>query len=375
MMADLTEEGPIHRFELYHTVDGSAERLERIAIKEGSEAGDVAQVLFDFAEHDASTRDSGHQRYTVAAFRSESQSEPETQFPFRINGRPKNAWTGGDTEQPTDKGERAQMMRMQNDSHALVMRMADSIGGRLSAEIDKIRKDRDALEEKIRKMSNDAEDLADRRLDRELVRAEVLQRTKLYGDVASSLLPLLAPIAGGLVNRFMMSKGEKNGHSAKSLVPKNPEVTERKTLVKEFVECITAAEGAAIAEALNPIKLVTLNQIAGLKDDDDPLMTTAFDTAMWKFMKALETPEVMAIMAALETANRNRFMTIYQAYGKLEMASQEGLADVLKDQPPPPERSASSDQQSVEAGETEIIAAPTKTRPSGARNRKGKAPS
>lgn len=350
MMADITEEGSPDRFELFHTVDGNAERLEIHKCKDGDDAGDVAQLLFDSARQDADTRDNKYQRYTVALFRHADQQEPEVQFPFRIQARPGTNWTGGDTEQPTEKGERAQLMRIQNETHSIMMRFAESFGGRFSSELDKVRAEREKLEEKLRSQALAMEDLQDRRLDRELQRSELLQRQKFYGDLMSSLLPLVPHIAGGILSKVLKpSDGSKNGHessAAKALVPANAEQSSRETILKEMFANMTDEEKQGLFTALNPMNrmaLVTLIQGAGSATTE--LEKAAFDSGMQKFLKSLTSEEFANILSVLDQGNRNRFLLVYQSYGKSEAAAQEGLPDILKDaaeqkKPEPPEEDA-----------------------------------
>ena len=342
-MADLTEEGLPHRFELYHTVDGGAERLSIEKLTEGREAGDVAQQLYDDARHDVETRDNRAQRYTVCLFRSEEQQTPEVQFPFRIQPTVGANWSGGDTEQPTEKGERAQLMRMQNEGHQIIMRMAESFGGRMAHEVERVSKRAEDLEEKLRRRNEEFEDLQDRRLDRELSRAELLQRTKFYGDIMQSLIPLVPHIAGGVLSKFMgggKKSTDKNGHEsevAKSLVPKNAEASSRETVLKELFANMDDGEKQGLVEALNMQNRMVLFTLMGqAQQATTEFEKTAFDTGMQKFMKVLTSEEVMGIMSALDQANRNRFLLVYQSYGKSEDAAQEGLPDILKDQPAPP---------------------------------------
>lgn len=342
MMADLTEEGLPHRFELFHTVDGHAERMHIERMKEGSEAGDIAQILYDTARHDADTRNGGHQRYTVALFRSESQSEPEVQFPFRIQPRAGSSWSGGDTEQPTERGERAQVLRIQNEGHALIMRMADAVGGRLTHALDKERERSERLERELQRRNLEFEDLQDRRMDREVERAGRLMREKMMGDLVGSLLPLAPLIVGQVISRLGKKPEEKNGSEsklAKQLAPTNKDAEARLVLLQELFGNMTNAEQQSLVEALKPLHkmgLVTLIQQAGGADSE--LERRSFDAGMQKLMKDLGSEEVMGIMAALDQANRNRFLAIYQSYGKSEEQSQDGMPDLLKDQPPAPEK-------------------------------------
>ena len=343
-MADITEEGLPNRFELYHTVDGGAERLEIIRMKEGIDAADVAQQLYDSARHDMETRESRAQRYTVALFRSEEQQSPEVQFPFRVQPRPGANWNGGDTEQPTERGEKAQIMRVQNETHSIMMRMAETFGGRMAAEVERVTRMNRELEDKLRKRDEDFEDLQDRRLDRELARAEILQRQKFYGDVMSSLLPLVPHIAGGLLGKVFGEKNGKESPVAKSLVPKNAEAMSRETILRDLFLNLDDKEKQGLVESLLPMHRMVLVSLMGQAQDvKSELDKAAFDAGMQKFMKDLGSEEIMSILGSLDQGNRNRFLLVYQSYGKSEGEAQEGLPDLLKDQPAPPEAATSEE--------------------------------
>lgn len=338
MFTDITEEGSPDRFELFHTVDSSAERLGKYKVKEGDSASELAQLIYDEARHDADTRENRYQRYTVCLYRSESQSEPEVQYPFRIQPRPGTSWSGGDSEQPTEKGERAQLMRMQNDGHQIIMRMAETFGGRMAAEVERVSRMNRDYEEKLRKQAADFEDLQDRRLDRDLERAKVQQQQKFYGDVVSSLIPLLPVIASGLTSKLIAGKGkDKNGHEsevAKSLIPANAELSSRGVMLRELFANMDQKEQQGVMEAIKPLHRMVLMTLAQqLSNATTDIERVAFDTGMQKFMKGLEGPEIMGILGALDMANRNRFMLVYQSYGKSEEEAQADAPDLFKDQP------------------------------------------
>lgn len=345
LMADITEEGAICRFELVHTTaDGGFDRVESVAIQSGeSEAEDVVQMLYDSADHDAETREGKSQRYTILAFRSE-QGDHESQYPFRLT-KNQNAFTVADTEAPTEKGERAQMMRMSNDNHAMMLRFTESLGGRLAGELDRERKLRIDAEARADKMKLDLEDLKDRQLDRELERAARLQREKFTGDLIGSVLPLL-PMALGALIEFASKKAgelpgkEKNGKTstiAKALMQADPNRVSRTVLLKTFAENVSGREASAVAEALKPMNRIALIELFGqLQKDPGEASMVGVDAGIQKFLKALSVPEFSGALSALDPANKERFLALYKAYAEAEEKSQEELPQELKDGPPPP---------------------------------------
>jgi hypothetical protein len=227
-------------------------------------------------------------------------------------------------------------MRMTNDGHTIIMRMAEAFGGRMATELDRERKARLELEDRLRAQSLQMEDLADRRLDRELARAELLQRQKFYGDLMSSLLPLVPHIAGGVLSKLMKPKeDEKNGHEsavARSLVPSNAEASSRETVLKEMFANMSGEEKQGLVQSLNPMsRMALITLIQGAENARSEIERAAFDSGMQKFLKNLSSEEVVNVMGSLDQANRNRFLLVYQSYGKSEEAAQEGLPDILKD--------------------------------------------
>lgn len=346
MMGDLTDEGPICRFELMHTVDDGAERLHVERIKQDeSDAGDITQILFDAAEHDASTRTSSEQRYTILAFRGEEQRDHEAAYPFRVRSRTQFA-SASDSDSPTEKGERSQMLRHNNENHALMLRFAESMGGRMANELERETRRRVAAEEEMRKRNLELEDLRDRQLDRELRRASEVQNQKYIADIVGGLIPLVPLVVGGIAERLLegKEKKEKNGHEAKALVPHNPEKVSRETLVRELFAHLTQPEAEAAFNALAPMHRIVLGQLfTTIKNATTDMQKAAVDSSMHAFMKGLTPPEIMGVMTALEQGNRNRFLLLYQSYGKEEEKRQEDSPEMLKDNPTPPKE----EQQAV----------------------------
>lgn len=340
LIADITEEGTLHRFELFHTIEGEpAERLGiyRVKSDDGGEenATDLVQTLWDDAEHDAETRKSGDQRYVVVGFRHEEQQDPEAQFPFRLTRS--SRFAGDSSDPPTEKGERAMMMRQLNENHTIMAGMVAALSSRISTELDKETARRQAAEDRLAKRNLELEDLADRRLDREVDRAARLQREKLTGDVVSSLLPLVPFVASALIERVAPGKPkDQNGHDTqKVLAPVSAEQQSREVLLKELFANLTNHEAKAVFEAVKPMKRIALGQILqGLEAAETPIQKAGIDSAMSKFLKSLEGEEIMAVLSAFDQGNRNRFMLIYQSYGKAEEAHQEELPEVLRDNAP-----------------------------------------
>ena len=185
--------------------------------------------------------------------------------------------------------------------------------------------------------------------DRRSLIAARLQREKMMGDLVGSLLPLAPHVLGQLIGAIG-SKGkkseEKNGHEssvAKALTPRSTDADARHVLLQDLFANMSEDEQKGLFEAVDPMHrmvLATLGQAAqNMKNELD---RAAFDSSMQKFLKSLAAGEVMNILNALDQGNRNRFLLVYQSYGKSEEAQQEGLPDLLKDQPPPPKQESTS---------------------------------
>jgi hypothetical protein len=95
---------------------------------------------------------------------------------------------------------------------------------------------------------------------------------------------------------------------------------------------MSGEEKQGLVQSLNPMsRMALITLIQGAENARSEIERAAFDSGMQKFLKNLSSEEVVNVMGSLDQANRNRFLLVYQSYGKSEEAAQEGLPDILKD--------------------------------------------
>lgn len=245
----------VNRFELYHAVEGEgAERCQIFPVEEGMNLGELAQQIWDVAEHDAETRTAGMpQRYVVWSYHGEAM-EPQSQHPFSIRGRASGPlmMSSQDSEPATDRGERAQQMRQLENQHRMIMLMADSTAGRLVTELQREQARREKAEDRMMETIRREQDLLDRKAEREIELAKQESRAKLlhdFGQTIMSLVPLL---------------------------------------------------GAKFLSGMNPI--------GGTSDG------AARDQAIGRILKNLSQEETMGIMNNLTMMNKMAFLELYKSY-------------------------------------------------------------
>ena len=274
LAGDLTEEGRIARFDLLHTVEGEMpERCHSMNVADGiSDIDMIANELMTTAEQDAATRAAGSsQRYVVAAFRGKNQ-EADVTFPFVLSGR-RGAGFGsfGDSDSPNEKGVIGVSLRQMNESHRLIMNMANATAGHLVQENERIRAQRDKLEEDRFKLRLEAEELLDRKEERELEKARELQRAKRADEMIGMLLSL-APL---VLSRLL-------GKDAGKMV-----------------------EGVALR-----------------------------DMSVGKLLGNLSESEIMGVINSLEGQNRMVFLEAYKSYRDEHMRKDAEKPRELQDAPP-----------------------------------------
>lgn len=215
LKADLTEEGPISRVELLHTVEGEGfERLERFNFRDDTDTEDAAQILHTAAVHDSETRTSGQvQRYSVLAYRTPESREPECSYGFLIRVNTAKLLIGGDSEPPTDKGSMAHYMRHDENMHRMMMQSQEAIVGRLTADIDMERRRRIASEQAELTHRKETEDLLDRKLEREIERAERLASSRRSEDMWGVFIAM-APL---VIGKFIGGDKERMPSAAREL--------------------------------------------------------------------------------------------------------------------------------------------------------------
>lgn len=214
MVTDLTDEGPVVRFELWHAVDGlNSTRLETIAIpslptgpskpnedgeEEILEAGDavsgsdIVDSFMEAAESDAATRMGSPQRYVSLAFRAEKTDEHSASFAFLI--RPsREARLGDDSEPGTERGVTAHVLRHNENVHRLLMQASETMLGRACQELERERGRREKAENFRDEFVLKYQELMDRTTERRIHEARELQKAKRLDElmgVVTAMVPL-----------------------------------------------------------------------------------------------------------------------------------------------------------------------------------------
>ena len=263
-VADLTEDGVIDRFELWHVVDGeSGERCQTISRPDGEDENfDVellAQGIWDIAEHDSGTRTTGvPQRYVVWAFRAGAGDEPCSTHPFILRGRGASPFMmGGDTEPPTEKGQIAAHLRHSENQHRMIMHFAESLSGRLSKELDSERQLRVTLQDKVVESYSVFQDLLDRKADRETEQARELSKARRHDEMMGMLMAfvplIMAKLAGG-----------KDGIG--QILPKQGL---RDHAIGKFMRELSQEEFMGILKSVSPAKQAALLEVYKSYREDD----------------------------------------------------------------------------------------------------------
>lgn len=238
------------RFELYHAVDGEGMgRVHTMPVTSPMNAAEAAQEFYGCAESDAETRTSGvPQRYIIGAF-CESEREPTHSFAFVIKSNPLSysKLLGQDTEPPTDKGMIAHVMRHDETMHRMMMVMTDATAGKLAHAVAQKDERIQYLEEKMMSSFEMYQKLLDRSQDRELERAEAIQRSKRMDELMGMAMAY-APILMGAI--------------AGKLAPKNLEpLAKSKTRddsIRQLLSNMSEEEATKVISSLKPMNQAAL---------------------------------------------------------------------------------------------------------------------
>lgn len=195
--ADLTEDGPIKRVDLLHTVEGEGwERLEIFRVRDETDMEDAAQILWQSAQHDIETRTSGvPQRYVVQAYRSEDSREPEASYSFLIRSNTAKMLAGSDTEPPTDKGIISHYMRHDENAHRILITATEGLLGRLASELKDERQKRLDAEATSMQLYKTSQELLDRSSERRVREAKEALHDKFMADLMGVVVAMLPMIA------------------------------------------------------------------------------------------------------------------------------------------------------------------------------------
>ncbi|MFZ5895047.1 MAG: hypothetical protein ACOY0T_28565 [Myxococcota bacterium] len=332
LLSDLTEQGPITRFELIHVVEGEhPERLELWTLSAESlpDAQEFGTEIWERADADAQSRAAGQpQRYVVYAYRGQNELH-ETQHAFLARGRAQLGRLGDDSEPPTTKGLLAHFMRHDESIHRLLMSANESLLGRLAHDLERERVARQKAEEINWSMFEKYQGLLDREHERRLAEAKELMKARRMDElmgVVTALLPILATkfLANGQAgaNAPTMAGSQRQ---AELVDPKD-------AAVREFLSGLSESEVSSVLASLSPSNQLALIELHRSFSDET---ATAADVmarhlAIRKFLKGLNENEMKSILASLSESNRQRLLVLYAQYRVLEEQEQGRKPEILR---------------------------------------------
>ena len=217
------EDGCVTRVSLMHAVEGENPLLcETFEIeKDGADAGELTDLIWGTAEHDASTRSSGApQRYVAMSFIGDA-SYHSAAHPFVVVAHSSML---SDSEPATEKGIQAHYLRHDENMHRFAMQLMEGISGKLARENDSLRRSVDSYTNKLLEMAAHEQTLLDKKHERDMERARQAsseRRHEEFMGLAMALLPIAASKllgAGVLPNvASKASRDEAVGRFLKSL--------------------------------------------------------------------------------------------------------------------------------------------------------------
>lgn len=203
---DLTEIGLISRFELWHVEDGTlGECLGRYDMEtrdDDEDPEDLAQEIWSDAVEDSGTRPTGsYQRYVVKAYRGEKHEADESKG-FNLTGSAGSGFMGG-SESPTPRGMMSQEMRMSDNLHGLMVRMAEGSAGQLAKQLEESREREANLLMQRSRLLEIEQRLLDRQHERDMDREERAKSGERL-DMVMGMITNLAPL---LISKLFEGKG------------------------------------------------------------------------------------------------------------------------------------------------------------------------
>jgi len=332
-LSDLTEDGPVTRFELLHKIEGeSADRLEvwQHSQEKSREPEELAQEVQDAAERDMGSRTTGQpQRYVVCVYRADS-AQHESQHAFQLRPPLHFAKRGEDSEPPTEKGIVAHFMRHDENVHRLFVSSGEALIGRLATEVERERSARVKAEELNWSMFEKYQGLLDREQQRRVEEAKELMKARRVDElmgVVTALLPILATrFLGGQQPALALQPGVTNA------LPAPETIDPKDAAVRHFFSRLSETEISSVLGCLASSNQIALAELHRAFAEANP---TAADVmarhlAVRKFLKGLTERELTAIFASLSDSNRSLLIALYAEYRKLEEEEQSRKPEILR---------------------------------------------
>jgi len=341
-LSDVTEEGTIARFELFHTIEGEhADRLElwRNSIDDPCDPQELAQEIQDAADRDVQSRISGQpQRYAVYAFRAESE-EHEGQMSFLVRPSLHQSRYGEDSEPPTEKGVIAHFMRQNENMHRLMIGSQQATVGQLTSDLERERSARQKSEDLHWSMFDKYQKLLDKEHERRIAEAKELMKARRLDEmlgVATALLPIVVTKLMGSINQppvpaMTMTPAQEVTAAPPALAAQYP-VDPKDAAIRLFFAGLSEVEISGVLGSLSGTNQLALAELHRAFADEaaSPADVAARQLTVRKFLKGLNEQELGGVFASLSDSNRTQLLALYSHYREIEQAEQSSKPEILR---------------------------------------------
>jgi hypothetical protein len=340
-LSDVTEEGVIERFELFHTIEGEhADRLElwRNSADDPCDPQELAQEIQDAADRDVQSRISGQpQRYVVYAFRAEGE-EHESQMSFLVRPGLHQTRYGEDSEPPTEKGVIAHFMRQNENMHRLMIGSQQATVGQLTSDLERERSARQKSEDLHWSMFDKYQKLLDKEHERRIAEAKELMKARRLDEmlgVATALLPIVVTKLIGAINQqpaaAATTQPQGGAAAAPALAPMYPP-DPKDAAIRLFFAGLSEVEISGVLGSLSGANQLALAELhrAFSEESTSPADVAARQLAIRKFLKGLSEQELRGVFASLSDGNRSQLLGLYAQYREIEQAEQDSKPEILR---------------------------------------------
>jgi len=339
-LSDVTEEGVIARFELFHTIEGEhADRLElwRNSADDPRDPQELAQEMQDAADRDIQSRISGQpQRYAVYAFRAENEAH-EGQMSFLVRPSLHQSRYGEDSEPPTEKGVIAHFMRQNENMHRLMIGSQQATVGQLTSDLERERSARQKSEDLHWNMFDKYQKLLDKEHERRIAEAKELMKARRLDEmlgVATALLPIVVTKLLGSVNQQSTpapTTALAQAPMAPALAAEYP-TDPKDVAIRQFFAGLSEVEISGVLGSLSGTNQLALAELHRAFSDEhaSPADVAARQITVRKFLKGLSEQELGGVFASLSDGNRNQLLALYAHYREIEQTEQANKPEILR---------------------------------------------
>lgn len=262
---DLTEDGMVHSFRLYHTSEGRFEDppIGTYEHHTGDDYEGLAQQVWDEAEADAESRTSGNQRYTLVSFRGED-NQADSQFSFRITAVNAHQALALDSDPPTEGGITSQSMRQSETLHRLLMMGHGPMLERYEMENARLFKQLQDRQEHDINMYQLMDAFNDKKAERDAQLEEQRRRNERIDALVSMAMQTVQQIMPAVVMALATRKKEEPPPAVASEKTETPALpTGLPTKLIEFFSSLGVDEINGTLEALKPENRDRLLELIG----------------------------------------------------------------------------------------------------------------